>query len=302
MTGREWGLIGTLSLLWGGAFFFIALGLEGFPPNTLVLVRMAIASLPLLLLVRLTGERLPRDAASWASLALLGFLNVALPFILFTWGQTRISSGLASVLNATTPLWGVLAAHFLTHDERATPARVAGALLGFAGVGVMIGTDLSGGFSGSLLAQIACLVATLCFALAVIYARRFDKSGMSPVVVATGQVVTAAIIMLPIALITDAPWQLPMPGNRAILGTVALALLSTSLSYVLFFRLLKSAGVNNTLLIAFLMPIVAIALGAAFLGEVMAPRHFAGIALIALGLAVIDGRPFRALARTLNVP
>jgi drug/metabolite transporter (DMT)-like permease len=239
---------------------------------------------------------------SWGQLAILGTLNVVLPFILFTWGQTRISSGLASVLNATTPLWGVLAAHFLTHDEKASPACIAGVLLGFAGVGTMIGSDLAGGISGSLPAQLACIAATLSYALASIYARRFGASGMPPLVIATGQVVTAALIMIPVAALSDAPWQLPMPGASALLATVALALLSTSLAYVLYFRLLESVGASNSLLVTFLMPIVAILLGALFLGEVMTGRQIAGMALIALGLAAIDGRLFRALARRNNVP
>lgn len=302
ISARDWSLILTLSLLWGGAFFLIAIGLRAFPPNTLVLARMSIAAIPLLLLVRLTGGSLPRDVATWRSLAVLGALNIAIPFMLFIWGQTRVPSGLASVLNATTPLWGVLAAHFLTVDEKATPARVIGVLLGFAGVGTMIGSDALGGFGGSFAGQLACLAATLCYALAAIYARRFGASGLPPLTVATGQVVTSALIMIPIALFLDRPWTLPPPGLAPIAATVILALVSTSFTYVLYFRLLESAGASNSLLPTFLMPIVAILLGSMILDEVLEPKHFAGMALIALGLAAIDGRPFRMLARNANVP
>lgn len=302
ISGRDWGLILTLSLLWGGAFFMIAVALRAFPPNTLVLARMGIASVPLLIIVAFSGEKLPRDIATWRRLAILGALNIAIPFMLFIWGQTRVPSGLASILNATTPLWGVLAAHFLTVDEKATPPRVIGVLLGFAGVGTMIGSDALGGFGGSFAGQLACLAATLCYALAAIYARRFGESGLPPLTVATGQVLTSALMMVPIALIVDQPWTLPRPGLAPVVATILLALVSTSFTYVLYFRLLESAGASNSLLPTFLMPIVAILLGSMILDEVLEPKHFAGMALIALGLAAIDGRPLRMLARNANVP
>ncbi len=293
MSGRDWTLILGVSLIWGGAFFLNALGLRGFPTTTLVFVRMAVAALPMLLVIRLTGQSLPRGWAAWRGLTLLGTLNIVVPFILFTWAQTKIDSGIASVLNATTPLWGIVAAHFLTDTEKATPARILGVVLGVTGVGVMMGPSLSGGLSDQSLALIACLVATLCYALASIVALRLNIGGMTPLSLTTGQLVVAAIIMLPIMLAVDQPWTLPMPSGESILALLVLALFSTSLAYWFYFKLLESAGASNALLITFLMPVTAILLGIAFLGERMTGAQMAGMALIAAGLVVMDGRVFR---------
>jgi drug/metabolite transporter (DMT)-like permease len=293
MTRRDWGLIVTLAVLWGSGFILIEIGLRSVPPNTLVFARMALAIPPLLLLMRLRGETLPRDVKSWEMLTIVGLLNVVIPFILFYWGMTQISTGLASILNATTPLWGVVAAHFLTRDEKATPARVIGVLFGVAGIAVMIGVDALKGMSSGILAQIACLIATLCYALGSIYGRRFGQSGMTPLSIATGQVITSAIILLPIALFTDAPLSLPMPGIDFWLSTLAMAIFSTSLAYYLFFNLVESAGASNSLLVTFLIPVVAVLLGAAFLGERFSVNQGAGVALIAVGLVLLDGRVLR---------
>jgi drug/metabolite transporter (DMT)-like permease len=290
MSAADWSIIMLLSLLWGGAFFMIELGLRGFPPNTLVFLRMALAVPPMLLILRVFGNRLPSDVKSWQQLFVLGAINAAFPFILFFWGQTRIESGLASVLNATTPLWGVVTAHFLTRDEKASPARVVGVLLGLAGIIVMVGTDALGGITGSVLAQIACLVATLLYALAAVYGRTLSQSTMTPLVVATGQVITAAVLMLPVMLIVDRPWSLQVAGWDAWAGAIGLAIPSTAIAYLFYFRLIDRAGASNAMLVAFIMPVVAIILGVAALGETVEAKEIAGAALIALGLLAIDGR------------
>ena len=295
MQTSDWAIIALLSLLWGGAFYFIEIGLRGFPPNTLVFLRMTLAIPPMLIALKIAGNHLPTDAKSWTQLFVLGVINAALPFILFFWGQTKIESGLASVLNATTPLWGVITAHFLTRDEKATPARICGVLLGMAGIIVMVGSEALGGMSGSVLGQIACLLATLCYAFAAVYARSLSQSTMTPLVVATGQVITAAIIMLPVMLIVDQPWQLSTPGLDAWAGALGLAIPSTAIAYIFYFRLIDRAGASNAMLVAFIMPVVAIILGVFALGESLQPRQIAGTALIICGLLAIDGRVFRAL-------
>ena len=290
MSTADWGIIMLLSLLWGGAFFMIELGLRGFPPNTLVFLRMALAVPPMLLALQFMGHRLPRDRKSWTQLFILGAINAALPFILFFWGQTQIDSGLASVLNATTPLWGVVTAHFLTRDEKATPARIAGVLLGLAGIIVMIGPDALDGITSGVLAQLACLTATLLYALAAVYGRTLSQSTMTPLVVATGQVMTAAIFMLPVMLLVDQPWTLPAAGWDAWAGAIGLAIPSTAIAYFFYFRVIDSAGASNAMLVAFIMPVVAIILGVVALGETVEVKELAGAALIALGLIAIDGR------------
>ncbi len=296
MHAADWGAIAVLSLLWGGAFYLIEIGLRGFPPNTLVFLRMALAIPPMLVALKIAGNRLPTDAKSWVQLFILGLINAALPFILFFWGQTKIESGLASVLNATAPLWGVITAHFLTRDEKATPARIVGVLLGMAGIIVMVGSEALSGMTGSVLGQIACLLATLSYAFAAVYGRSLSQSTMTPLVVATGQVITAAIIMLPVMLIVDHPWQLPMPGWDAWAGAVGLAIPSTAIAYIFYFRLIDRAGASNAMLVAFIMPVIAIILGIVALNETLEMRQIAGTGLIALGLVAIDGRVFGRLA------
>jgi drug/metabolite transporter (DMT)-like permease len=293
MGGREWATLIVLSILWGGSFFFIDVAVRELAPFTLVLVRVAIAAAILLVVLKATGLPLPFGRATLVPFLLLALLNNAIPFSLFAWGQQHIASGLASILNATTPLWAVLVAHFFTEDERATPLKVAGVAIGFAGVAAMIGGDLLLEIGGaSLLAQIACLVATLCYALAGVYARRFRRLGVPPITVSAGQLSATVIIILPLALLFEQPWQAPLPSGDVIASILGLAVFSTALAYILYFRLIDTAGATNAILVTFLIPVTAILLGATLLGEVLAPRHFLGMAMIAAGLALIDGRLF----------
>lgn len=285
-----WGLIAILSILWGGAFFLIEIGLRSYPPNSLVFMRLALAIPPMWIAMRLAGDRLPRDAQSWWLLMVVGALNCALPFILFFWGQQYLQSGYASILNATTPLWGVVIAHFMTSDEKATPSRLLGVMLGMAGIVVMAWPEAVKGLTGNLLAQIACLVSTLFYSIAAIYGRRLSQTAMTPMVVATGQTMMAALFMLPVVLLIDHPWTMPVPRWDSTMAGLALALLSTALAYILYFRLIDRSGASNATLVAFIMPVLAVILGISFLNESFSERQVAGAALIALGLLAIDGR------------
>ena len=190
----------------------------------------------------------------------------------------------------------MVVAHVLTSDERMTPRKVAGVALGFAGVALMIGPTLLASLGTSALAQLACVAASLSYALAAVWARRFKRQGLSPMAVTTGQLSAGALMMLPLVLLVDQPWQRALPPLEAWGAIVALALVCTAFGYVLYFRLIDSAGATNALLVTLLVPPVAIVLGAAFLGETLAPQDFFGLALIALGLAAIDGRLVSALA------
>jgi drug/metabolite transporter (DMT)-like permease len=220
----------------------------------------------------------------------MGLLNNLIPFSLIVWGQSHIASGLASILNATTPLFTVIVAHFLTSDERMTGSRLFGVLAGLAGVIVMIGPGFLAGVGTSVLAQIAVLGAALSYAFAGIFGRRFSRMGVPPLLTATGQVTASTALLAPTVLIIDQPWTLPMPSGQVWAAVIGLALLSTSLAYVLYFRILATAGATNLLLVTFLIPVSAILLGAALLSERLNPEHFLGMALIGLGLAAIDGR------------
>jgi drug/metabolite transporter (DMT)-like permease len=290
LDGTGWLLIGILSILWGGAFFLIEVGLRSYPPITLVFMRLALAVPPMWLAMRLMGERLPTEPRIWGLLAIVGALNCALPFILFFWGQQYLDSGYASILNATTPLWGVITAHFLTSDEKATPARIIGVLIGMAGIVVMVGPEAMKGLSNNLLAQLACIVSTIFYSFAAIYGRRLSQTELTPMAVATGQTMMAALMMVPIVAVMDQPWAMATPRLDSTLAGITLALFSTALAYTLYFRLIDRSGASNAQLVAFLMPILAVILGIAFLGESLSGGQIAGAGLIAVGLVILDGR------------
>ena len=292
----EWGLLILLSVLWGGGFFFGAVALQEFRPFTVVLGRVALAALLLYGFIRLAGLRMPTDGRSWAAFFAMGLLNNVIPFSLIFWGMTHIPSGLASILNATMPLFTVIVAHVLTRNERLTIGRALGVAVGFGGVVIMIGADLLHGLGGNLLPQLAVLGAALSYAFASILGRRFWN--LPPICTAAGQVTASAVMMLPVMLIVDRPWELAMPGWQAWAALAALGALGTALAYGLYFRILRSAGATNISLVTFLVPVSALLLGMLILGERLEPRHFIGMALIGAGLAAIDGRPWRLLTNS----
>jgi drug/metabolite transporter (DMT)-like permease len=286
----EWAMLVALSVLWGASFFFVGIAVRALPPVTIVALRVAGAALILNLVLALLGTRLPGGARLWAAFAGMAVLNNVVPFLLFTWGQSAIASGLAAILNATTPLFAVFVAHALTQDEKLSPARLAGALAGFGGVVLMVGPAALGGIGESVAAQLACLAAAFSYALAGVFGRRFRALGASPLVTATGQVTASSALLVPAALLLEAPWRLPPPGVETWAALAGLAAFSTALGYILYFRILAAAGATNILLVTFLVPVSAILLGTAFLGERVTPAQLGGMALIGAGLALIDGR------------
>ena len=295
MSPLEWGLLLILSILWGGSFFFVEVALTELPPFTVVFGRVGFAAMALILLVYGVGHRLPADFRLWGAFCVMGALNNLIPFSLIVWGQTQIASGLASILNATTPLFTVLLAHFFTKDEKMTPNRVVGVLLGLVGVTVMFGGEFLAGLGLGGIAKLAVLGAAFSYAVAGIFGRRFEDT--PPVVAAAGQVTATTVLMLPVVLLVDRPWNLPAPTLTTWGVVVGLALLSTAVAYLIYFRILATAGATNLLLVTFLIPVSAILLGVTILGERLEPRQFAGMALISLGLGAIDGRPFAFLRR-----
>ncbi|HEX3676772.1 MAG TPA: DMT family transporter [Sphingomicrobium sp.] len=303
MNRSDWLVLLFLALIWGGAFFFIGVAVRHVPPLTYVWLRLTIGAAGLWVYLMIRGERISLPRKAWSSILLLALLNNALPFTLFGWSQTHIASGLASILNATTPIWGVVVAHFLTSDERMSPRKLAGVLLGFGGVATMIGPSLLSSLGTSGLAELACVAAALSYALAAVWARRFKRLGISPLSVTTGQLTAGALMMLPLSMVVDQPFFHAIPPLSALVAITALALLCTALGYVLYFRLIDRVGATNALLVTLLVPPVAILLGGLFLDEALAPQDFAGLALIALGLAAIDGRVIRSLSwRRLRQP
>jgi drug/metabolite transporter (DMT)-like permease len=302
MTAREWGLLALLSLLWGGSFFLIGVAIKELPPLTLVTLRVGLAAALLWASAPFLGVALPRSAKAVATVAVLGFGNCALPFALIAWGQTHLPSGLASILNAATPLFSVLAAHVLTAEEKLSGLKVFGTVAGLTGVAWLIGPDLLTGAGANLWAELAVLAAALAYALSAIFGRRVRALGLRPVDVATGQLTAATLYLAPLALVIDRPWTLLAPSAATIAAVLAIAAFSTALAYVVYFRILAGAGATNVLLVTLLVPATSVVLGALFLHERLAGRQFLGFALIALGLAFIDGRLPRALAQKLSNP
>lgn len=289
----EWLLLLTLSGLWGGSFIFNEVLLEQLQPLTIVLGRVGLAAFALNLLVVARGLRMPRSGHAWLPFLIMGAINNMIPFSLIVWGQTRIGSSLAAILNATTPLFTVLVAHLLTRDERLTPRRLGGALLGFAGVIVLIGPGVLRGIDGQIVAQLAVVGAALSYAFAGVFGRRFRHS--PPMITAAGQLTGSVLLMIPLALIVDRPWTEPVPEVKTWVAWLSLALLSSALAYVIYFRILATAGASNVILVTLLVPVSATVLALAFLGESIRRLEITGMALIALGLAVTDGRLLRAL-------
>lgn len=300
MSSREWLMLIALSVVWGGSFFFVGVAVKEWPPLTIAGLRVALAALALHIVLKITGTALPRDRAVWRAFLGMGLLNNAIPFSLMVWGQGYIASGLAAILNAATPLFTVLVAHVFTRDERLTGLRFAGIVVGFAGVAVMIGTDALTSLGVHVLAQLAVLAGTVSYAFAGVYGRRFKTMGVQPLVTAAGQVTASSLVLLPLALVVDQPWRLGVPSAATVAAILGLALVSTAFAYILFFRILARSGATNVVLVTFLIPVSAILLGATVLGERLELRHFAGMALIGGGLALIDGRLWRAIRPVLQ--
>jgi drug/metabolite transporter (DMT)-like permease len=287
---RDFALLGVLSVLWGGSFFFNGLALRGFPPLTLVLLRVSLAALILLPLLRVYRIGFPTGLAGWAPFFAVALFNNVLPFSLIVVGQTFITSSLASILNATTPLFTVIVMA-MSGEERFSPQRVAGVTIGLVGVIILrggFGLDLVGQGTGIAL----CLAAALSYGVAAFLARR-HLAKSPPLATATFQLMASTAMMAVIAGVVDRPWQLPLPGPTTWFAILGLAALSTALAYIVFFQILRRSGATNVMLVTLLIPLSAILLGALLLGETVSAREIIGACIIGSALLVMDGRVFR---------
>ncbi|WP_316014493.1 DMT family transporter [Roseobacter sp. HKCCA0434] len=294
MSNAAWGLLLLLGLIWGGSFFSIAIALREVGVLTSVTHRVGWAALVLWAVVAMRGHPLPRSPRVWIGFAGMGLLNNVIPFTLMAWGQTRIETGLVSILNATTAIFGVLVAAALLADERLTARRALGAALGLAGVATIMGWQALASFDPRNLAQLAVLAGTLSYAFAGVWARVMLK-GLPPEMAAAGMLTASTLVMLPLGWAVEGSPFVALSGSGfAAIGYYAVV--ATALAYLLYYRILAMAGSGNLILVTLLIPAVAITLGALFLGESLSPRAFAGLALIALGLVTIDGRVFKAVS------
>jgi drug/metabolite transporter (DMT)-like permease len=296
---RDWSLLGILSVLWGGSFFFNGVVLREVPPLTLVLLRVALASLFLLPLLRVYGIRFPTGFSAWKPFIAIGLFNNVLPFSLIVAGQTYIPSGLASILNATTPLFTVVVMA-AAGEEKLHARRIAGVIVGLIGVIILHGDGFDGkglGFeSGQGIGILLCLAGAFSYGLSALLARRL-LSNSPPLGTATFQMLASTAMMVVVAGVIDRPWQLPMPGATTWLGVIGLAALSTALAYIVFFQILRRSGATNVMLVTLLIPVTAILLGYLVLGEQISPHEILGALVIGSALLLIDGRVFEILRR-----
>ena len=300
MTGFEWMLLVLLSVVWGGSFFFNGIALREFPTLSIVTARVGLAALALLFLTRMLGQGIQLNREILKAFFGMSFLNNVLPFSLIDWGQQHIASGVASILNATTPLFTMLVAHWFTTDEKINPHRLLGVLTGMGGVGLMMGLDSMESSGFHLLGQSAILLAAFSYGLAGVYGKRFAQLEIPPLATATGQLCASSMILIPLTLWIDQPWTMAMPSIEGMDSLLGIALLSTALAYVIYFRLLKTAGATNLLLVTLLIPVSVIILGVFFLDETLEPQHLSGMAVISLGLLIMDGRLLQFFRKTFS--
>ena len=298
MTGFEWMLLVLLSVVWGGSFFFNGIALREFPTLTIVTARVGLAALALLLLMRMLGQGIQLNRQILKAFFGMSFLNNVVPFSLIVWGQQHIASGVASILNATTPLFTMLVAHWFTTDEKINPRRLLGVLTGMGGVGLMMGLDSMESSGFHLLGQSAILLAAFSYGLAGVYGKRFAQLEIPPLATATGQLCASSMILIPLTLWIDQPWTMTIPSIEGMGSLLGIALLSTALAYVIYFRLLKTAGATNLLLVTLLIPVSAIILGVFLLDESLEPQHLSGMGVISLGLLIMDGRLLQFFRKT----
>jgi drug/metabolite transporter (DMT)-like permease len=292
MNARDWLRLLVLSLVWGGTFLFVSLALRGTPGFTLVFLRVALAAAGFWVFIVASGRRMPRDRKLWRQFLVSGLITNAIPFSLITWEQTQVEGGIAAVMNAMTPCFVVLLAHFFTKDEKATVQKAVGVLIGFLGAYVLLSPEIHGGVSMRGLGLIAGLTASVAHAAAGIYGKRF--TGLSPIVAATGMLTGAAVWLLPVSLIVDRPWETVQPSLIAA-GAVGALGLGTVIAYLLYYRILRSAGATNLMLATLLGPVWAHILGAVVIGERIYATSVAGALIIVIGLAIMDGRVLKRL-------
>ncbi|MEQ3708554.1 MAG: DMT family transporter [Tateyamaria sp.] len=288
MTGRAWAEMILLATIWGASFLAIRVALDEVPPLTSVAHRTGWAMLALWAVVAVMRLPLPRDPRIWLGFLGMGLLNNVIPFGLMAWGQLYIETGLTSILNGATAIFGVIAAALFFADERITTRKAIGVTLGFLGVATAIGLDNFRSFDLQSLAQLAILAGTVSYALASVWARHF-LGGLAPQVAAAGMLTGSTLIILPLAWIIDGPISLDL-ATPTLLAIGYYAFIATAGAYLLYYRVLALAGAGNLMLVTLLIPPVAIALGAWVRGEALGPNAFVGFALLALGLVILDGR------------
>lgn len=278
-------LLFAVAAIWGASFPLIKVSVETIPPMTLVAARLVIAAAGMLIFLWATGRRLPSDGALWRDFAVLAVAGNILPFALISWGELVIDSGLAAILMAVMPLSSLVLAHIFTRDERLSPAKLAGVFVGFVGIVVLVGPGVLAGLGLEVLAQIAVAGAAVCYAISNVYTRVRGVVALPAAVTSAGVLLCAAVLSVPLSLLIDRPWDLA-PTADSLLALLVLALVCTSLAYLILFYLIQTTGATFVAFINYLVPVFGVAWGVIFLGETVQAGALAGLALILAGIAV----------------
>jgi drug/metabolite transporter (DMT)-like permease len=285
-------LLALLATLWGASYTFIKLGVATIPPITFIAARTLIAGVLLLAVMRWRGLSLPRDAATWRRFLFQGCLNSVIPFTLIAWAERSLDAGLAAILNSTAPVFTFLLTFAITRHEPVSLRKLFGVLAGLAGTCLIVGVQALGGIGEQFVAQIAVVVATLCYAGAAIFSRGFK--GLDPMAPAAGSLLCGATILAPLSLVVDHPWTLA-PSTSSVLALLGLAVFSTALAFVIYFRLIQTLGPVGTTSQAYLRVPIGVAIGVLFLGESLTPTAWIGLGCVVIGVAAMT-IPARAAA------
>lgn len=281
---REMVLLLVLATLWGASYSFIKIGVETIPPVTLIAARTLIAGAILLVVIRLRGLALPRDLAIWRRFAIQACLNSAIPFTLIAWAETSVDAGLAAILNAGSPIFAFLLSMLLFRAEAASGRKLFGVAAGMLGVCLIIGVEALSGFGRELMAQLALVAAAACYGGAALFGRSFK--GLDPIMPAAGSLICGAAILVPLSLVFDRPWALS-PSPESIQALLALAVFSTALAFIIYFRLIDRLGTVGATSVAYLRVPTGVAIGVVFLGEQLSPTAWVGLALVVLGVVAM---------------
>ncbi|MFN3226962.1 MAG: DMT family transporter [Hyphomicrobiales bacterium] len=298
MSTLAWALLLFLAFIWGGSFVFAKVAVVEIPPFTLVLLRVGLAATTLWVVCLATGVAMPRALKNWGAYAVMGLLNNVIAFSLIFTGQQEIGASLASILNGSMPFFTVLLAGLLLADEKFSTRKIVGIAIGFFGVVLIIGPRHLLGLVDHLLSELMLIGAAISYAFASVWGRRF--AGQNPLATATGQLTMSTLMMIPIAILVDQPWTLPLPSVATMGSVIALAVICTAFAYVLFFRILDMAGATNVSLVTMLVPVSATLIAVPLLGERLEVLTILGFAVITLGLMVLDGRPVRYVRERLG--
>ena len=291
-----WAGFWTLGLIWGSSFLLIKVGVQDFTPLQLIAIRIGTAAIAMLITLRLTGLHFPKDRHSRLGIVVVGLFNTAIPFFLITWGEQSIPSGLATVLNATVPLFSLIIAHFALADEKITGLKVLGLASGFIGIVILASRNLGEeGLGGSLAGQVAILVASLCYAGATVFMRR-NLRHLKPMVVSSGALLTASIATLSAALLIDGLPNLGSVSPQGGASVLVLGLMNTYVAYLIFYWIIDRWGATRATLVTYVMPPVGLTLGAIFLSEVVDARLVIGAVMIVAGVALVNLRLKRRAA------